>query len=367
MASPWCPVGQPNFQLRFLGTSVSSAFACSTSAVSASCASSPLAARSPPPRRRSVTRLPAVSQQLAALEREAGVALLEKNGRGRRLTPAGAELVQRTESILRELEAAEAALEGHHDPGRRRAPHGAAFASAHRVLLPQAIATLADPPPRPARHHAGRGTRGRPPGAQARRARPRARPGVRLRARPRPIRRSSARTWSRTSCASRCRRDHPLAEGGDRRHARSSTPSPGSPAARGRSATSWSSTRRAPPATSRGWPTSPTTSRVSYALVAGRRGGRTGAGAGRGLRRPAWWCRPIAGAPPSRRIYAAVRAGGGARPASRGDAGSAHRALSTDSSRPGKRASSSSRRSRFTRAVPSARCSITPLSRSTRK
>jgi DNA-binding transcriptional LysR family regulator len=49
---------------------------------------------------------PAVSQQLAALEREAGVALLEKNGRRRRLTPAGEELVVRIEGILRELEAA---------------------------------------------------------------------------------------------------------------------------------------------------------------------------------------------------------------------------------------------------------------------
>jgi DNA-binding transcriptional LysR family regulator len=85
---------------------------------------------------------PAVSQQLAALEREAGVALLERNGRTRRLTPAGEELVQRTEGILRELEAAEAALEATTTQvaGVLRC---AAFASAHRVLLPRAIATLA--------------------------------------------------------------------------------------------------------------------------------------------------------------------------------------------------------------------------------
>jgi DNA-binding transcriptional LysR family regulator len=85
---------------------------------------------------------PAVSQQLAALEREAGVALLEKNGRGRRLTPAGEELVDRTESILRELEAAEAALARTttHVAGVLRC---AAFASAHRALLPRAIAHLA--------------------------------------------------------------------------------------------------------------------------------------------------------------------------------------------------------------------------------
>jgi DNA-binding transcriptional LysR family regulator len=85
---------------------------------------------------------PAVSQQLAALEREAGVALLERNGRTRRLTPAGEELVQRTEGILRDLEAAEAALERTttHVAGVLRT---AGFASAHRILLPKAIAALA--------------------------------------------------------------------------------------------------------------------------------------------------------------------------------------------------------------------------------
>jgi DNA-binding transcriptional LysR family regulator len=85
---------------------------------------------------------PAVSQQLAALEREAGVDLLERTGRRRRLTPAGEELVARTESILRELEAAEAALERTttHVAGVLRC---AAFASAQRALLPRAIAALA--------------------------------------------------------------------------------------------------------------------------------------------------------------------------------------------------------------------------------
>jgi DNA-binding transcriptional LysR family regulator len=85
---------------------------------------------------------PAVSQQLAALEREAGVELLERTGRRRRLTPAGEELVARTEGILRELEAAEAAIErtATHVAGVLRC---AAFASAHRTLLPPAIAQLA--------------------------------------------------------------------------------------------------------------------------------------------------------------------------------------------------------------------------------
>ena len=84
---------------------------------------------------------PAVSQQLAALEREAGVELLERNGRMRRLTPAGEELVARTEAVLRELEAAEAALErtATEVAGVLRA---AAFPSAHRALFPRALSRL---------------------------------------------------------------------------------------------------------------------------------------------------------------------------------------------------------------------------------
>jgi DNA-binding transcriptional LysR family regulator len=82
---------------------------------------------------------PAVSQQLAALEKEAGVALLEPNGRGRRLTDAGRELVARTEAILREIEVAEAALERSHTTvsGTLRT---ASFASALREVLVPAVA-----------------------------------------------------------------------------------------------------------------------------------------------------------------------------------------------------------------------------------
>jgi DNA-binding transcriptional LysR family regulator len=89
---------------------------------------------------------PAVSQQLAALEREAGVDLLERNGRVRRLTPAGEELVARTEAVLRELEAAEAALErtATTAAGVLRA---AAFPSAHRALFPRALVRLREKHP----------------------------------------------------------------------------------------------------------------------------------------------------------------------------------------------------------------------------
>lgn len=52
----------------------------------------------------------AVSQQMAVLEREAGVPLLEREGRGVRLTDAGRRLVLNTERILAEIEHAEAEL-----------------------------------------------------------------------------------------------------------------------------------------------------------------------------------------------------------------------------------------------------------------
>jgi DNA-binding transcriptional LysR family regulator len=52
----------------------------------------------------------AISQQLTALEREAGVALLERTGRRVRLTPAALELVGHTESILAILQEAASGL-----------------------------------------------------------------------------------------------------------------------------------------------------------------------------------------------------------------------------------------------------------------
>jgi DNA-binding transcriptional LysR family regulator len=85
---------------------------------------------------------PAVSQQLASLEREAGVELLERSGRTRRLTPAGAELVAHTEAVLRELEAAEAAL-ARQSTAVAGVLRAAAFPSAHRALLPPALGRLA--------------------------------------------------------------------------------------------------------------------------------------------------------------------------------------------------------------------------------
>ena len=58
----------------------------------------------------------AVSQQLAALEREAGVQLLEAAGRRVRLTPAGRRLVSHAEGILAAVAAAELDLAAAAEP-----------------------------------------------------------------------------------------------------------------------------------------------------------------------------------------------------------------------------------------------------------
>ena len=83
----------------------------------------------------------AVSQQLAALEREAGVALLDRHGGRVRLTEAGRRLVARTEAILAELEAASAELSAAAAEVTGDI-HVAAFPSAEQALLAPAIATL---------------------------------------------------------------------------------------------------------------------------------------------------------------------------------------------------------------------------------
>jgi DNA-binding transcriptional LysR family regulator len=81
----------------------------------------------------------AVSQQLAVLEREVGVALLVREGRRLRLTDAALLLVEHTERILADLEEAAsgvAALAG----AVRGTARLAAFPSAARALVPGAIA-----------------------------------------------------------------------------------------------------------------------------------------------------------------------------------------------------------------------------------
>jgi DNA-binding transcriptional LysR family regulator len=81
----------------------------------------------------------AISQQIAALERETGTVLVERNARGVRLTDAGRALVRHTEAILARLTEAEAELEAIAGlrGGRVRM---AAFESAAATVMPRAIA-----------------------------------------------------------------------------------------------------------------------------------------------------------------------------------------------------------------------------------
>jgi DNA-binding transcriptional LysR family regulator len=83
----------------------------------------------------------AVSQQVATLEAETGMTLLERQARGVRLTPAGEALVEHAEGILARLEAAEAELSAIAGlrAGRLRM---ASFPTAGSTLMPLAIATF---------------------------------------------------------------------------------------------------------------------------------------------------------------------------------------------------------------------------------
>jgi DNA-binding transcriptional LysR family regulator len=83
----------------------------------------------------------AISQQIAALESEAGMALLERHPRGVSLTAAGQTLVGHAEGILARLDAAEAALSeiAGLRGGRLRM---ASFPTAGATLMPLAIATF---------------------------------------------------------------------------------------------------------------------------------------------------------------------------------------------------------------------------------
>lgn len=83
----------------------------------------------------------AVSQQLAALEREAGVPLLERTGRRVALTPAGTVLAGYAESVFATLEEASAALAATRDSLTGPLRIGA-FPSAARVILPPALVAL---------------------------------------------------------------------------------------------------------------------------------------------------------------------------------------------------------------------------------
>src|SRR5947209_10231186 len=81
----------------------------------------------------------AVSQQIAALEREAGMALLDRHPRGVSLTAAGQTLVGHAEDILARMDAAEGALAAIAGLRGGRLRMGS-FPTAGATLMPLAIA-----------------------------------------------------------------------------------------------------------------------------------------------------------------------------------------------------------------------------------
>ena len=78
----------------------------------------------------------AVSQSLAQLEREAGVALLERDGRRVRLTPAARALVERADRVLAELDAAEHELAAQHEGVHGSVVIGAFPSAATSIVVP---------------------------------------------------------------------------------------------------------------------------------------------------------------------------------------------------------------------------------------
>jgi len=89
----------------------------------------------------------AVSQQLAILRRETGVELVERIGRGVRLTDAGRTLAAHADAVLEQLEAAEAAIESATPGQLRGTARVAAYQTAARAMLGPAITDLAESHP----------------------------------------------------------------------------------------------------------------------------------------------------------------------------------------------------------------------------
>src|ERR687889_1946709 len=85
---------------------------------------------------------PAVSRQIAALEREAGAQLLERTPRGIRLTEPGRILLGHAEAILDRMATARAQLESVATLAGGRLRIGA-FPTANATIVPRAIAAFA--------------------------------------------------------------------------------------------------------------------------------------------------------------------------------------------------------------------------------
>src|SRR6201991_830989 len=85
---------------------------------------------------------PAVSRQIAALEREAGAQLLERTPRGIRLTEAGRVLLGHAEAILDRMATAHAQVDSVARLATGRLRIGA-FQTANATIVPRAIAAFA--------------------------------------------------------------------------------------------------------------------------------------------------------------------------------------------------------------------------------
>jgi len=88
----------------------------------------------------------AVSQQLAVLEREAGTPLLEKAGRGVRLTDAGRLLAEHAGILLAAADAARADLDAVHDDVRGVVRAGALQSGIRGLLIPALAQVVAEHP-----------------------------------------------------------------------------------------------------------------------------------------------------------------------------------------------------------------------------
>src|SRR5918999_4235813 len=84
---------------------------------------------------------PAVSQQIARLESQAGVKLIERQPKGVRLTAAGEALVRHTERILSQLAEAQAELGEIASSARGRLRSGS-FATAAGTIVPRAVSAF---------------------------------------------------------------------------------------------------------------------------------------------------------------------------------------------------------------------------------
>jgi DNA-binding transcriptional LysR family regulator len=86
---------------------------------------------------------PAVSQQIAALERQVGTTLLDRSSRPARLTPAGERLADHAGTVLAGLEAAAADLAAFTDGGPAGTLRIGVIPTVGRAILPGAVRALA--------------------------------------------------------------------------------------------------------------------------------------------------------------------------------------------------------------------------------